>query len=84
MAQVWQSTIGNVPMYSRIFEQIFFSVIEKLMAHLAQAKLSYYRWYTLLIGVPRVLAQPGTVVYSACATLFFFLKTFCPKILLIV
>ena len=80
MAQVWQNTIGSVPVYSGIFGQIFFSVIEKNSWHSwHRVKLSYYRWYSLLIGVPRVLAQPGTVLYSACATLFSFLKTFLPK-----
>jgi hypothetical protein len=83
MARVWQN-IGkiwaDVPMYSRIFEQIFFSVIEKNLWHSwHRLKLSYYRWYISLIGVPRVLAQPGTVVYSARATLFVFLKTFLLK-----
>ena len=80
MAQVWQNMIGNVPVYSGIFEQIFFSVIEKNSWHSwHKVKSSYYRWYYLLIGVPRVLAQPGTVLYSARATLFSFLKTFLPK-----
>ena len=80
MAQVWPNTIGDVPVYSRIFEQNFFSVIEKNSWHTwHRVKSSYYHWYYLLIGVPRVLAQPGTVLYSACATLFVFLKTFLPK-----
>jgi hypothetical protein len=69
-----------VPMYSGILGQIFFSVIKKNLWHSwHRVKLSYYRWYSLLIGVPRVLAQPGTVPYSARATFFVFLKTFLPK-----
>jgi len=70
----------DVPRYSEIFEQIFFSVIRKNSWHTwHRVKLSYYRWYYWLNGVPRVLAQPGTVSYSACATLFVFMKTFLPK-----
>jgi hypothetical protein len=83
MAQVWLN-IGkiwaDVPMYSGIFEQNYFFKSKKNLWHSwHRLKLSYYRWYTSLIGVPRVLAQPGTVVYSARATLFVFLKTFLPK-----
>ena len=73
--------LHSVPVYRGILEQIFFSVIKKILWHSwHRLKLSYYRWYSLLIGVPRVLAQHGTVFYSARATFFIFLKTFLPKI----
>ena len=38
MAQVWQNTIGNVPMYSGIFGQIFFEKHET-------ASEEYEEWY---------------------------------------
>ena len=79
MAQMC-SKLHSVPVYRGILEQIFFSVIKKILWHSwHRLKLSYYRWYSLLIGVPRVLAQHGTVPYSARATFFVFLKTFLPK-----
>ena len=67
-------------MYSRIFEQNYFFKSKKNLWHTwHRVKLSYYRWYYWLNGVPRVLAQPGTALYSTRATFFVFLKTFLPK-----
>ena len=63
MAQVWQSTIGNVPMYSRIFEQIFFfSDRKKLMAHLAQAKI---KLLSLVYLANRCAKGVGTAWHSS-------------------
>jgi hypothetical protein len=67
-------------MYSGILGQIFFSVIKKNLWHSwHRVKLSYYRWYSLLIGVPRVLAQPGSLLLGARDLFYFFENFFAQK-----
>ena len=103
MAQIWQALIlsktwkGNVPVYSRILGQIFFSVIKKIWWHrwhssqnrlevlvlannscattLISVGTAWHKWCIYWLFCKYVLAQ----MYSACATLFVFLKTFLPK-----
>ena len=103
MAQIWQALIlskiwrSSVPVYSRILEQIFFSVIKKIWWHrwhssqnrlevlvlannrcattLISVGTAWHKWYIYWLFCKYALAQ----MYSACATLFVFLKTFLPK-----
>jgi hypothetical protein len=91
LPKTWRS---SVPVYSRILGQIFFSVIKKIWWHSSQNRLevlvlannscattlisvgtAWHKWCIYWLFCKYALAQ----MYSACATLFVFLKTFLPK-----